>query len=125
MRHGDDMTARDFVPPCDFEKMRRAIAGRELFEHKKTIKADGTLWTIRIDSSVVGDKLAKDIWNDNNYLVCVNIDYNGKAGQGGVGFATVDYDMFSVWGVLQEHIDGWMQKASGYEKEEYGQMALF
>lgn len=130
------VTARDFVQPQEYEKIRLAVAGQKYFKHEKTIKSDGTAWTFRLESSTVSERLASDIWQGNRYLVGINLDYKGKEGQGGVGFATVDYKQFSTWDLMKPNLDKWLKNVAGYEAdtpkkvaeyriEDWGQMSLF
>ena len=123
------VTARDFVKPQEYEKIRLAVAGREYFEHKKTIKSGGTAWTFSLESSTVSERLANDVWKGNRYLVGVTLDYNGEEGQGGISFATADYKQFSAWDLLKPSLDSWLKSVAGYEAEnqaeKYEQMSLF
>lgn len=119
------MTARDFLPSSDFEKIRQAVAERERFEYKKEIASEGTEWALELSSGGVSERLAESVWSGNRYVLMADVNYKGKAGFGGWGQATIDYDLFMSWDRLKAQIDRWFAKADGYEAEELGQMCLF
>jgi len=119
------MNIKSFVSVEDYERIRSAVCGRGRFEHKKEVKSDGTSWSLTLHSSVVNEETAKKIWNGNSYLVHFNLEYRGKIGIGGGGFATDNYSLFDSWGSFKEWIDKQCRRIKGYEVEEYGQLSLF
>lgn len=119
------MNCKDFVTEADWKLMRMHIRAQSPFEHKREKKEGGTKFTLSLKSSVVDDHLAETVWHGNHYLVDFQCDYQGKLGWGGVGFATVKYELFDTWDSFKAWIDKQMSRYANYEKEEYGQLCLF
>ena len=119
------MNIKSFVTIEDFEKIRSAVQRKAEFEHKREMNSEGTSWTMALHSSVVNEKTAKEIWNGNCYLIHFDLEYRGKLGIGGRGFAVDNYKLFDSWDVFKKWIDKQCGGIGGYEVVEYGQLSLF
>lgn len=119
------MCIDDFISPVTFNFMKNAVKAREKFEVKQTVKTKKNSYTLTVNSTVVDDKLAHDIWRDHNYLIHFNAEHSGSLGWGGMGFATDDYSHFDNWDAFKNWIDKSMKRYAEYEVDPLGQMCMF
>lgn len=119
------MNIYSFFDHGDLAIMQKLIKARDIFSTEKTVKEKENTYTIHINSAFVDDKLAHDIWHDVNYLIHFNVDYHGKLGCGGYGYATADLSQFRDWDSFKEWIDYQMKRYYEYTALEEDQMCLF
>ena len=119
------MDIESFFTRSTFAFIKRCVESQETFEVRQTVKTSQNQYTITVHSSVVADDLAHDIWHDHNYLIHFGVDYHGKLGIGGHGFATDDYSNFRDWDSFKEWIDKSMKHYAEYDTDPLGQMSLF
>ena len=125
MRTTNEMTATSFVPVVTYESIKDRIERRQIFCHEQCVNCCSNKITLRLSSRFIDEKTAHDIWHDHNYLVSFNIEYRGKIGIGGSGFAIDKFDCFATWDTFKAYINKLMKRFDGYDTEEYGQMCLF
>lgn len=119
------MDIGSFFTRDTFAFMQRCVRAEEIFSLKQTFKTRSNTYSLTISATFVDDKLAHDIWQDHNYLIHFGVDYTGKLGIGGNGFATADKSPFRDWDSFKEWIDVKMKHFAEYESDPLGQMSLF
>jgi len=119
------MNIGSFFDRGELNILQKLIKQQEIFSMEKTVQEKENKYTLHLSSSFVADDLAHDIWHDNNYLIHFNVDYHGKLGTGGSGFATCDLSVFRDWDAFKEWIDHQMRRFYEYEVDYSEQMSLF
>ena len=121
------MNIDNFISRNCYRAIKNDIDMRQPFNYVKEYKSsDGSLM-LHLDAHYIEQNIAEDIWNGNNYLVGISVDYNGKeyGGIGGACYTTDDYNLFDTWEKFKDWIDKQLRHFKGYETEEFGQMSLF
>jgi len=106
-------------------KIYSNICKKEVFIHTQTVKESGTQITLQLAGRYIDKKKADLIWHGNDYLVSFNVDYKGKIGIGGFGWAMDIFDVFKTWDSFKGFLNKHMNKFDGYDEEQYGQLCLF
>lgn len=117
------MTIKDFVSEQQYETIRQRIKERKVFCHEQSATGGGNKITVSLCGRYVEKETADKIWNGNDYLVSININYHGKVGIGGSGFATDKLEKFASWDSFKCWLDSLLERFDSYEAD--GQMCLF